>query len=101
MDDIYENIKEYNIDKKHKVLIAFDMIADMLSNKRLNPIVTELFITSRKLSIFLLFMIQSCFVVPKKVRLNYTHYCIMAIPKKSNIYKLHLIIYQMMTIKTL
>ena len=40
MDDMYENIKEYNIDKKHKVLIAFDIIADMLSNKRLNPIIT-------------------------------------------------------------
>ena len=87
MDDIYENIKEYNINKKHKVLIAFDMIADMLRNKRVNPIVTELFITSRKLNISPLFMIQSYFVVPKKIRLNYTHYCIVTILKKGSIYK--------------
>ena len=45
MDNIYENIKEYNPNKKRKILIAFDnMIADMLRNKKLNLIVTELFI---------------------------------------------------------
>ena len=44
MDDIYENIEEYNPNKKHKILIAFDdMIADMLSNEKPNPIVTEIF----------------------------------------------------------
>ena len=49
MDDIYKNIEEYNPNKKHKMLAAFDdMIADMLSNKKLNPIVTELFIRGRK-----------------------------------------------------
>ena len=52
MDDIYENIEEYIINKKRKILIVFDyLIADMLSNKKLNPIVTELFITGRKLNI--------------------------------------------------
>ena len=41
MDDIYKNIEEYNQNKKRKILIVFDdMIADMLSNKKLNPIVT-------------------------------------------------------------
>ena len=45
MDNIYENIKEYNPNKKRKMLIAFDnMIADMLRNKKLNLIVSELFI---------------------------------------------------------
>ena len=45
MDNIYKNIEEYNPDKKRKILIVFDdMIADVLSNKKLNPIVTELFI---------------------------------------------------------
>ena len=44
MDDIYENIEEYNPNKKHKILIAFDdMIADMLNNEKPNPIVTEIF----------------------------------------------------------
>ena len=52
MDNIYKNIDEYNPNKKQKILIAFDdMIADMLSNKKLNPIVTELFIRGRKLNI--------------------------------------------------
>ena len=49
MDDIYNNIEEYNPIKKRKILIVFnDMIPDMLSNKKLNPIVTELFIRGRK-----------------------------------------------------
>ena len=57
MDDIYKNIEEYNPNKKCKILILFDnMIADMLSNKKLNPIVSELFIKGRKLKIFLVFI---------------------------------------------
>ena len=45
MDHIYKNIEEYNSNKKYKILIVFDdMIADMLSNKKLNPIVSEFFI---------------------------------------------------------
>ena len=56
MDDIYKNIKEYN-PKKSKILIAFDdMIADMLSNKEPNPIVTELVIRGRTLNISLAFI---------------------------------------------
>ena len=48
MDDIYKNIGEYNLNKEHKVLIIFnDMIADMLSNKKVNSIEIELFIKSR------------------------------------------------------
>ena len=49
MQDIYKNIEEYNIGKSHKELIVFeDMIADMINNKKLNPIVTELFIRGSK-----------------------------------------------------
>ena len=56
MNDIYKNIKEYNPSKKRKILIILDdMIANILSNKNLNPIVTELFIRRRKLNIYLVF----------------------------------------------
>ena len=66
MDDIYKNIKEYNPNRKRKILIVFDdMISDMLSNKKLNPIVTELFIRGRKLNISLVFITQSYFTDPK------------------------------------
>ena len=76
-------IAEYNIDKKRKKLIVFDdMIADMTNNKKLNQIVTELFIKGRKLNISLVFITQTCFKVPKNVRLNTTHFFIMKIPVK-------------------
>ena len=100
--DIYKNTEEYNPYKKHKILIVFDdMIADMLSNKKHNPIVTELFIKGRKLNISLVFITQSYFTVPKNVTLNSTHYFIMKIPNKREIKKLHLIIHQILTVKTL
>ena len=52
MDDIYKNIEEYNRNKKRKILIVFDYaIVDMLSNKKLNPVVTELFIRGRDLNV--------------------------------------------------
>ena len=54
MQDVYKNIEDYNPGKKRKILIIFDdMIADMINNNKLNPIVTELFIRGRKLKIFL------------------------------------------------
>ena len=66
MDDIYKNIEEWNANKKRKILIVFDdIIVDMLSNKKLNPIVTELFIRVRKLNISLVFITQSYFAMPK------------------------------------
>ena len=58
------------------------MIADMLSNKKLNPIVTKLFLRGRKLNISLVFITQSCLAVPKNIRLNSTHYFVMKIPNK-------------------
>ena len=83
MDDIYKNIKEDNPKKKHKKIIVFDnMISDMLSNKKLNPTVTELFIRGRKLNISLVFITQFYFAVPKNIRLNPMHYSIMKIPNK-------------------
>ena len=83
MDDIYKNIEEYNPNKKRKILIFFDdIIADMLINKKLNPVVTELFIIGRKLNISLVFITQSYFAVPKIIRLNSMHYFIMKILNK-------------------
>ena len=68
MDDIYENIEEYNPNIKRRLLILFDnMIADIFSNKKVHSKATELFIRRRKLNISLVFITLSYFVVPKKV----------------------------------
>ena len=70
MDDIHKNIEEYNPNKKRKILIIFDdMIADMLSNKKVNSIVVELFIRGRILNISFAFIAQSCLASPKNIRL--------------------------------
>ena len=83
MCNVYKNIDEYNIDKERKILIVFDdMIADIIKNKKLNSIVTELFIRGRKLNISLVFITQSYFKVPKDVRLNISHFFIAKIPNK-------------------
>ena len=83
MLDVYKNIDDYNSDKENQILIVFDdIIADMIHNKKLNSIVTELFIKGRKLNICFVFIIQSYFKVPKDVRLNTTHFFIMKIPNK-------------------
>ena len=83
MQDVYKNIEDYNPIKKRKLLIIFDdMIVDMISNNKLNPIVTELFIRGRKLNISIVFITQSYFKVPKDVRLNSTHFFVMKIPNK-------------------
>ena len=58
------------------------MIADVLSNEKRNLILTELLNRDRKLNIFLVFITQSYFAVPKNIRLNFTHYFIMKIPSK-------------------
>ena len=83
IDDIYKNIEEYNPNKNRKILILFDdMIPDMLSNKKLNPIVTELFIRVRKVNISLVFITHSYFALPKNIRLNSTHHFVMKFPNK-------------------
>ena len=83
MQDVYKNINHYNPNKENKILIVLDdMIADMISNKKLNSVVTELFIRGRKINISLVFITQSYFKVPKDVRLNTTHFFIIKIPNK-------------------
>ena len=72
MQDVYKNIEDYNPDKEK------------------NSIVTELFITGRKLNISIVFIMQSYFKVPKKVRLNTTHFFIMKIPNKRELQQIHL-----------
>ena len=83
IDDVYKNLKDYNQTKKRRVLIVFDdMIADMESKKILSSVVTELFLRWRKLNILLVFISDSYFKVPKTIRPNATHYCIIKIPNK-------------------
>ena len=83
MDDVYENIDDYNPSKKRKILIVFDdMIADIMANKDFEGMIKELFIRCRKLNISLVFITQSYFFVPKDVRLNSLHYLIMKINNK-------------------
>ena len=72
MDEVYENIDDYNPGIKIKILIVFDdMIADIMANKKIQSIIEELFIRCRKLNISLVHITQSYFPVPKDVRLNY------------------------------
>ena len=71
IEDVYENLEDYNPTKKKRMVIVFDnMIADMESNKKLSPKLTELFLRGRKLNISFVFMSQSYFKVPKTLRLN-------------------------------
>ena len=91
MQDVYKNIEDYNLRKKYKILTVFDdMIADMINNKKLNPIVTELFIRGRKFNISIVFITQSHLKVPKDVRLNSTHFFIMKILNKRELQQIAL-----------
>ena len=103
MDDIYKNTEDHNPNKKRKILIVLnDMIADILSNKKLYHIVTELFIRGRKLNIIsLVFITQSYFAVSKNIRLNSTHYFLIRVLNKREFNRLHVIILQILTFKTL
>ena len=76
MHDVYKSIDECNIDKERKILIVFDMFADMINNKKL------ISIRGRKLNISPVFITQSYFKVPKDVRMNTTHFFISKIPNK-------------------
>ena len=81
-EDVHENLEDYNPTKKRRVLIVFDdIIGHNESNKKLYPIVTELFLR-RKNALFCFFLSQSYFKVPKTIRLNGTHYFITKIPNK-------------------
>ena len=82
MRDVYKNINYHNPDKENKILIVFDhMIADMIHNKKLNSIVTELFIRGRELNISLVFTTQSYFKVPKDT----TNFFIAKIPSRKEL----------------
>ena len=83
MHDIFNNIYYYNPTRKRRILIAFDdMIADIMTNKKFQAIIKELFIRCSKLNISLAFITQTCFTVPKEVRLNSIHYLITKIRDK-------------------
>ena len=91
MQDVYKNIEDYNPIKKCKVLIVFDdMIADTINNKKLNPVVTELFVRGRKLNISIVFITKYYFKVPKDVRLNSSHFFILKIPNKRELQQIAL-----------
>ena len=91
MQDVYNPIEYYNPNKKRKTLIVFDdIIADMINNKKFNPVVIELFIKGRKLGISTFFITQSYFKVPEDVRLNSTHFFIMKITNKRGLQQIAL-----------
>ena len=91
MEDVSKNNENYNPGKKRKMLIVFDdMIADVMNNKELNPVVTELFIRGRKRNISIVFITQSYFKVPKDVRLISTHFFIMKISNKRELQQIAL-----------
>ena len=80
MDDVYENIDDYNQNSKRKIVIVVDdIIVHIMRNKDFQAIFKELFIRCKKLNISLAFIIQSYLFVPNDVRLNSTHYLIMKI----------------------
>ena len=84
MDDVYENIDDYNPTRKRKTLIVFyNIIADIMSNKKFQAVVKELSIRCKKINISLVFVTQSYFSVPKDARLNSTHYVIMKTNNKT------------------
>ena len=80
MDHVFSNIDDYNSKRKRKILIVFDdMIADIMTNKKFQAIIKDLFFRRKKLNISLVFITKSYFSVPKEARLNSTHYLIMKI----------------------
>ena len=83
MDDIYDNIEDYDKKRKRKVLIVSDgMISHVMSNKKAQQVLKQLFIRCRKLNISLCFLTQSYFSVSKDVELNCTHYIIFKLNNK-------------------
>ena len=88
MDDVYDNINDYNSSRKRKIVIIFDdMIADIMTNKKFQAIIKELFIGCRNLNISLAFITHFYFSVPKDVRLNST-YLVMKINNKRELYNI-------------
>ena len=91
MQDVYKKFEEYNLGRKRKILIVFDdMVADMINNKKRNPVVTEVFIRGRKSNISIVFIMQSYFKGSKDVRLNSTHSFITKIPNRRGLQQIAL-----------
>ena len=89
MDDILSNIEDYNKKRRKKVLITFDdMISHVMSDKKAQQILKDLFIRCRKLNISLCFLTQSYFSVPKDVRLNCTHYILLKLNNKRQLHNI-------------
>ena len=85
--DVYENLEDYNPTIKRRVFIVFDdMVADMESNRNISPIATELFLRGRKFTISLVLISQTCFILPKTIRLNASRYFIMKFLTKEKIH---------------
>ena len=83
IDNIYKNSEEYNPNKKRKIMIIFiKMIPNMLSNKKLNPLVTELFVRGRKPNISLFLLYNLIFDVTKNIRLNSKYFSFMKVSNK-------------------
>ena len=83
IDEVYGNIDDYNSSTKRNILIVIDdMIGDIVSNKKIQGVIKDLFIRCRKLNISLMFITRSYFSFPKNFRLNSTHCLIMNINKK-------------------
>ena len=98
MDDVYKNVNDYNPNRKRKILIVFDdMFANIMTNKKCQAIIKEIFIRCRKLNISILFLKQFSLSVPKYLKLNSTTFLIMSISKKENCTRLQLIILQILT----
>ena len=86
MNDVLEDINNYNKNRDKKVLIIFDdMIADIMRSEKFKAIVKDLFVRCRKLSISIVFITQSYFKTPKDARLNSTHYIRMKIGNKKEL----------------
>ena len=91
MPNVYEDIENYNPNKKREILIVFgDMIADMISNKKLNSIVTDLFTRSRKPNISIVSITQSYFKVSKGAILSTTHLFVIKFPNKRELQQIAL-----------
>ena len=86
MNDVLDNINNYDKNRDKKVLITFDdMIADVEYNKNFKRIIKELFYGARKINVSVVFIAQSYFRALKDARLNSTHYIIMKINNKKEL----------------
>ena len=83
IDDVYNNIDDYNLTRKRNFLCVFDdMIADILTKNNFLAVLKELLIRCRKLNVSIVVITKSYFSVPKEVRLNSTHHLSMKMHRK-------------------